>query len=58
MQLKDIISTLMLSDFYFSLPLWERKQVVSRLWASHGARRPLASLALPAPNDLPERKKL
>ncbi len=43
MQLKDIISTLMLSDFYFSLPLWERKQVVFRLWALYGAKLPLAS---------------
>lgn len=38
MHLKDIISTLMLSDFYFSLPLWERKQVVFRLWALYGAK--------------------
>jgi len=38
MQMKDIISTLMLSDFYFNLPLWERKQVVARLWALHGAK--------------------
>ena len=36
MHLKDIISTLMLSDFYFSLPLWERKQVVFRLWTLYG----------------------
>ena len=43
MQIKDIIKTLMLSDFYFSLPLWERKQVVSRLWAMHGAKLPPAS---------------
>jgi hypothetical protein len=43
MQLKDIVSTLMLSDFYFSLPLRERKQVVSRLWASYGPKFPLAS---------------
>ena len=43
MQLKDIISTLMLSDFYFSLPLWERKQVVFRLLALYGAKLPLAS---------------
>jgi hypothetical protein len=40
MHLKDIISTLMLSDFYFSLPLWERKQVVFRLWALYGAKLP------------------
>jgi hypothetical protein len=40
MQMKDIISTLMLSDFYFSLPLWERKQVVSRLWALYGPKLP------------------
>jgi hypothetical protein len=43
MQLKEIISTLMLSDFYFSLPLWERKQVVFRLWALYGAKLPLGS---------------
>jgi hypothetical protein len=43
MQLKDIISTLMLSDFYFNLPLWERKQVVFRLLALYGAKLPLAS---------------
>lgn len=36
MHLKDIVSTLMLSDFYFSLPLWERKQVVLRLWSRYG----------------------
>jgi hypothetical protein len=43
MYLKDIISTLMLSDFYFSLPLWERKQVVFRLWALYGAKLPPSS---------------
>jgi hypothetical protein len=43
MQLKEIVSTLMLSDFYFSLPLWERKQVVSRLWALYGPKLPLVS---------------
>jgi hypothetical protein len=43
MQLKDIISTLMLSDFYFSLPLLERKQEVFRLWALYGAKLPTAS---------------
>ena len=48
MQLKDIISTLMLSDFYFSLPLSERKQVVFRLWALYGAKLPIAS-AWPSP---------
>lgn len=55
MQLKDIISTLMLSDFYFTLPLWERKQVVARLWASHGARLPLASSGPGASAPLPDR---
>jgi hypothetical protein len=43
MELKDIISALMLSDFYFSLPLWERKQVVFRLWALYGAKLPISS---------------
>jgi hypothetical protein len=38
MQLKDIISTLMLSDLYFNLPLWERKREVFRLWALYGAK--------------------
>ncbi|AEB10765.1 hypothetical protein [Desulfobacca acetoxidans] len=36
MHLREIISTLMLSDFYFSLPLVERKQVVLRLWSQYG----------------------
>jgi hypothetical protein len=40
MHLKDIVSTLMLSDFYFNLPLWERKQVVLRLWWLYGAGQP------------------
>jgi hypothetical protein len=40
MELKEIISTLMLSEFYFSLPLWERKQVVLRLWAIYGSGGP------------------
>jgi hypothetical protein len=44
MHLKDIISTLMLSDFYFSLPLWERKQVVLRLWSLYGAQIPPLSV--------------
>jgi hypothetical protein len=43
MHLKDIISTLMLSDFYFCLPLWERKQVVLRLWAMYGKKPPQLS---------------
>lgn len=43
MQLKDIISTLMLSDFYFNLPLLERKQEVFRLWALYGSKLPAAS---------------
>jgi hypothetical protein len=43
MHLKDIISTLMLSDFYFNLPLWERKREVFRLWALYGAKLPLTS---------------
>jgi hypothetical protein len=38
MHLKDIISTLMLSDFYFCLPLCERKQVVARLLATYGRK--------------------
>ncbi|MBM4288140.1 MAG: hypothetical protein FJ135_08340 [Deltaproteobacteria bacterium] len=40
MHLREIISTLMLSDFYFSLPLWERKEVVLRLWRLYGAEMP------------------
>ena len=43
MQLKEIISTLMLSDFYFCLPLWERKEVVFRLWAMYGLKLPTKS---------------
>ncbi len=43
MHLKDIIRTLMLSDFYFNLPLWERKQVVLRLWSLYGAKLPSSS---------------
>jgi hypothetical protein len=43
MQLKDIISTLMLSDLYFNLPLWERKREVFRLWALYGAKLPITS---------------
>jgi hypothetical protein len=43
MHLKEIISALMLSDFYFNLPLWERKQVVFRLWSLYGAKVPVAS---------------
>ncbi len=38
MDLKEIIRTLMLSEFYFKLPLGERKQVVSRLWALYGVK--------------------
>jgi hypothetical protein len=36
MELRDIISTLMMSDFYFSLPLRERKDTVLRLFALYG----------------------
>jgi hypothetical protein len=36
MELRDIISTLMMSDFYFSLPLRERKETVLRLFALYG----------------------
>jgi hypothetical protein len=43
MHLKDIIRTLMLSDFYFSLPLWERKEVVWRLLALYGPKHPMTS---------------
>ena len=49
MQLKDIISTLMLSDFYFCLPLWERKQVVSRLWAMYNTNALNNSVQWPYP---------
>jgi hypothetical protein len=43
MNLKDIIRTLMLSDFYFSLPLWERKEVAWRLLALYGPKHPMTS---------------
>jgi hypothetical protein len=36
MELRDIISILMLSDFYFALPLRERKETVLRLFALYG----------------------
>lgn len=36
MDLKDIIATLMLSEFYFSLPLRERKAIVYRLRDYYG----------------------
>jgi hypothetical protein len=51
MELKDIIKTLMLSELYFSLPLWERKEVVWRLWSQYG-RGPL-SHNTPWPQPLP-----
>ncbi len=36
MELKEIIKILMMSELYFSLPLWERKEVVWRLWSQYG----------------------
>ncbi len=36
MELKDIIATLMLSEFYFSVPLKERKAIVYRLRDYYG----------------------
>jgi|GEM_PF-6827747 len=44
MDLKDIIATLMLSEFYFSVPLKERKAIVYRLRDYYG--RPLDHMEL------------
>jgi hypothetical protein len=45
MTFKDILKSLMMSDFYFNLPVWERRQLVSRLWVIHGAK--LSSAPVP-----------
>ena len=45
MDLKDIIATLMLSEFYFSVPLKERKAIVYRLWDYYGRSLRHAKLA-------------
>ncbi len=53
MELKDIIKTLMLSELYFSLPLWERKAVVWRLWSQYGQGPVSYSAPWPKPPSPP-----
>lgn len=39
MDIREIIRILMLSDFYFTMPLAERREIILRLWRRCGGER-------------------